>query len=253
MSFVEVHDRLFLGMAANNTLDAKTLQAFSVTHVVHLTGKSEQDPSDLSVFSGVSDPMQPKSDKSGTAAVAVGLVGLKGWEGKYHSAPLRDVPSQDIGLVAEASCEFIVQALSTPGAKVVVVTDQGVSRGPAVVLYYLIKHQKLSLKDAFAGLQRKWKTASPNNGFMRQLLALEKVTHGSTTVDSAYFQDDWGFGVLELLMLLADSKTDEQKQEAINTTAAEEYTKVHMNALEALQNQFSSIKMSNKEKYEGKW
>jgi hypothetical protein len=49
-------------------------------------------------------------------------------------------------------------------------------------LAYLMKHQQMSLRDAFQYLRSRRPIVGPNFGFIKQLIAYEKLLHGFTSV-----------------------------------------------------------------------
>lgn len=79
-------------------------------------------------------------------------------------------------------------------------------RGPALLLGHLMKSSKKELKQCFLALHAAKKGVAPNNGFMRQLQKLERDLFGGSSLPVGMFADDWGFGCLELLMMVAEEE-----------------------------------------------
>ena len=59
---------------------------------------------------------------------------------------------------------------------------QGISRSASIVIAYLVKHQQLSLRDAFAVLRKARPIANPNPGFWKQLIEYEYSIRKSASV-----------------------------------------------------------------------
>lgn len=68
------------------------------------------------------------------------------------------------------------------GGRVLVHCVAGVSRSPAVVLGYLVKYARMSLRMAFQQVRSSRPCVRPNAGFFRQLIAFEEKIHGSASV-----------------------------------------------------------------------
>lgn len=59
----------------------------------------------------------------------------------------------------------------------------GVSRSPTMIMAYLMKHERMSLRDAFCLVRSKRKYAKPNVGFWHQLIDYERrLFNGASTV-----------------------------------------------------------------------
>ena len=68
------------------------------------------------------------------------------------------------------------------GGKVLVHCAAGVSRSATLVLAYLIGFQDMTLLAAHAHLKAARSVIRPNNGFWRQLVALEIELRGATSI-----------------------------------------------------------------------
>ncbi|XP_053548865.1 dual specificity protein phosphatase 13 [Bombina bombina] len=97
----------------------------------------------------------------------------------YHGIPANDLPDFDMSKYFYSASEFIHKALNIDGARLLVHCVVGISRSATLVLAYLMIHQHLSLKEAIQKVQEK-RWISPNAGFLRQLLNLDKeLKHGN--------------------------------------------------------------------------
>ncbi|KAM9323760.1 dual specificity protein phosphatase 13A-like [Gastrophryne carolinensis] len=91
----------------------------------------------------------------------------------YHGVPADDCPGFDMSKYFYSASEFIHKALNNPGDKVLVHCAVGISRSATLVLAYLMIHHQLTLIQAIQKVQEnRW--ISPNSGFLRQLLRLDK-------------------------------------------------------------------------------
>ncbi|XP_054840224.1 dual specificity phosphatase 28 [Eublepharis macularius] len=90
--------------------------------------------------------------------------------------PVFDDPSEDLYKYFERCNEAIESALQS-GGKCLVYCKNGRSRSAAVCTAYLMKHHKLSLKDAFETVKTARPVAEPNAGFWSQLEKYEEHLH----------------------------------------------------------------------------
>lgn len=98
----------------------------------------------------------------------------------YHSCSVQDTSKANIRPTLESSVEFLRRALDeSPTHRCLVHCSAGRSRSSAVVLAYLVVAQRMLLDDAWALLLRRRPEARPNNGFVRQLVALHEREHGT--------------------------------------------------------------------------
>ncbi|XP_042887935.1 dual specificity protein phosphatase 18-like [Penaeus japonicus] len=68
------------------------------------------------------------------------------------------------------------------GGRVLVHCVAGVSRSPALVLAYLVKHCDMSLREAFQHARKARPNIRPNAGFFSQLIEFERDVRGSASV-----------------------------------------------------------------------
>ncbi|XP_054262778.1 dual specificity phosphatase 28 [Macrosteles quadrilineatus] len=99
--------------------------------------------------------------------------------------PLKDLPSEDLLSRLHTTTDTIQQVIEG-GGRVLVHCVAGVSRSAAIVLAYLVKHQRLPLHDAFTHLRACRPAVRPNTGFFRQLIEFEQQTMGTTSVDMVF-------------------------------------------------------------------
>ncbi len=68
------------------------------------------------------------------------------------------------------------------GGKSLIHCVAGVSRSVSLILAYLIKYSKMSLKEAFCHVRNVRPQVRPNLGFFKQLIEYEQRLNGLTTV-----------------------------------------------------------------------
>ncbi|XP_059388846.1 dual specificity protein phosphatase 13-like [Carassius carassius] len=91
---------------------------------------------------------------------------------EYYGVPADDSPSFNLSVYFHPCADYIKQALSSPGERVLVHCAVGVSRSASLVLAYLMIHQRLSLLEAIHTVkEHRW--IFPNRGFLKQLRALD--------------------------------------------------------------------------------
>ncbi|XP_048167325.1 uncharacterized protein LOC125329422 [Corvus hawaiiensis] len=90
----------------------------------------------------------------------------------YYGVQAHDLPSFDISQFFFSAAQFIHNALSTPGAKILVHCAVGVSRSASLVLAYLMINHHLPLVEAIKTVkEHRW--ISPNRGFLKHLRNLD--------------------------------------------------------------------------------
>jgi predicted protein tyrosine phosphatase len=94
----------------------------------------------------------------------------------HHIFHLSDTTSQDI-------ISFLPQifAIIKSSKTVLVHCMFGISRSVSIVLAYLMHHYKMYLDDAIRNVLQKRPCIFPNDGFILQLIGIEKSIHGMMT------------------------------------------------------------------------
>uniref|UniRef100_A0A915J784 Protein-tyrosine-phosphatase n=1 Tax=Romanomermis culicivorax TaxID=13658 RepID=A0A915J784_ROMCU len=75
-----------------------------------------------------------------------------------------------------------IKMIKESGGKILVHCAAGISRSATLCIVYLMKHEDMSLREAYATVYSKRSIISPNNGFWRQMIEYETELKGSTTV-----------------------------------------------------------------------
>eukprot|EP00435_Cladocopium_sp_Y103_P030002 s858_g7.t1 len=97
----------------------------------------------------------------------------RGLEFVYKKVGLGDTPDEDILKDMDSILDFLHEARQNSQHRVLVNCVQGISRSPAVVLAYLMKFEKMSLRDAYHFLRHRRSIADPRKEFLHQLGKLE--------------------------------------------------------------------------------
>ncbi|MPC69208.1 Dual specificity protein phosphatase 14 [Portunus trituberculatus] len=92
-----------------------------------------------------------------------------------------DDPSADLASHLAAAADTIHQELCG-GGRVLVHCVAGVSRSPALVLAYLVRHGGMTLREAFLHVRAARPSARPNSGFFSQLIEFEREERGCGSV-----------------------------------------------------------------------
>lgn len=82
---------------------------------------------------------------------------------------------------------FVLQ-VRCAGGKTLVHCVAGVSRSASLCLAYLIKHERMPLRKAFAHLRSRRPSIRPNTGFFTQLIEFERRLFGAATVSMVHNQ-----------------------------------------------------------------
>lgn len=104
----------------------------------------------------------------------------------YHRLALTDsVASTSITRVLDAAVDIIDAALGADKGKgkILVHCSAGMSRSPTVVVAYLMKRRRMSLRAALGRVVRLRPKVHPNSGFLRRLKEMEVELGGVSTVD----------------------------------------------------------------------
>ncbi|XP_064120205.1 dual specificity protein phosphatase 14-like [Macrobrachium nipponense] len=92
-----------------------------------------------------------------------------------------DTPSSSLNDHFDLVADKIEEVRRRKG-RVLVHCIAGVSRSPALVLAYLVKHRGMSLRQAFLHVRSIRPNVRPNAGFFKQLIEFERRARGSTSV-----------------------------------------------------------------------
>ena len=96
---------------------------------------------------------------------------------------ITDDEQQGMGPAVDTALKFMTGAIAD-GGRVAVHCAAGISRSTTVVLAFLMRQRSMTLVDAFAHTRAARPVVWPNDGFMRQLAALEVSIHGGEpTID----------------------------------------------------------------------
>ena len=87
-----------------------------------------------------------------------------------------------------ANCACVCLQVRISGGKTLVHCVAGVSRSATLCLAYLIKHERMPLKKAFAHLKSRRQSIKPNAGFFTQLIEFEIRLLGVATVSMVHNQ-----------------------------------------------------------------
>lgn len=86
-----------------------------------------------------------------------------------------DVPDQDLMQFFEESVDFVAEELGRDDStKVIVHCEYGISRSSSLVIAYLMKHQNMTLDQAFKHIKQRRPWIQPNAGFWAQLQRYEE-------------------------------------------------------------------------------
>ncbi|KAL3910966.1 MAG: hypothetical protein SGPRY_008872 [Prymnesium sp.] len=98
----------------------------------------------------------------------------------YAALPICDDVSEPLQQHLEWSASFIHEAVSS-ASLVCVSCASGLSTGPAVVMYYLMRHRSLSLAQAMEAVRAVLPEVQPNIGFVQRLIEAEACLRGELT------------------------------------------------------------------------
>ncbi|KAF7794356.1 hypothetical protein EIP86_005490 [Pleurotus ostreatoroseus] len=124
-----------------------------------------------------------------THVLSVGSTPSEKIEGvTYHRLSLNDSPSSSISKVSDDACKIIDDALASKAkgggtGKILVHCSAGISRSPTLVIAYLMRSHRMSLKAAMGLVVKARPQVSPNPGFIKQLQVLEEEIFGLVTLD----------------------------------------------------------------------
>ncbi|XP_063621759.1 dual specificity protein phosphatase 14 [Cydia splendana] len=102
-----------------------------------------------------------------------------------HCVPLLDTPHSDMHPYMERVADLINEVVSR-GEVVLVHCVAGVSRSVTLCLAYLIKWEKMTLRDAYHHMKIRRPQIRPNTGFFKQLIKYEERLFGVPSVKMVY-------------------------------------------------------------------
>ncbi|EDO47156.1 predicted protein [Nematostella vectensis] len=100
---------------------------------------------------------------------------------KHIRIKVNDNPGNKIGIFFDMVSDKI-ESVRRVGGKVLVHCIAGVSRSASLVIAYLMKYQRLNLRDAHKLVQDKRPLIRPNTGFWKELIDYEKKLFGKNSV-----------------------------------------------------------------------
>lgn len=102
---------------------------------------------------------------------------------------LDDTEETDLASYLHMAVDYIKMIMGTDG-RVLVHCVAGVSRSAAVCLAYLVKHESMTLRQAYEHMAAQRPRVRPNLGFWRQLIEFEKEMRNETSVAIKKISDD---------------------------------------------------------------
>lgn len=105
----------------------------------------------------------------------------------YYKVDVEDRPNADLLSHMDFVADMI-EEVRCAGGKTLVHCVAGVSRSASLCLAYLIKHERMPLRKAFAHLRSRRPSIRPNTGFFTQLIEFERRLFGAATVSMVHNQ-----------------------------------------------------------------
>ncbi|CAH2075054.1 unnamed protein product, partial [Iphiclides podalirius] len=102
-----------------------------------------------------------------------------------HYVPLLDTPSSDMHPYMERVADLINDVVKR-GQVVLVHCVAGVSRSVTLCLAYLIKWERMTLRDAYHHIKQRRPQIRPNTGFFKQLIKFEERLYSEASVKMVY-------------------------------------------------------------------
>jgi len=99
----------------------------------------------------------------------------------YKKLLLDDTPKENITIIIDEVTDFIHQCKEHKNGKILVHCAQGMSRSVSMVIAYIMKYEKWTYEIAFQHVKKARSIAKPNDGFIQQLQALDKIWNPSNT------------------------------------------------------------------------
>lgn len=98
-----------------------------------------------------------------------------------------DKGNVDLKRFFDETCD-LMEDVRQSGGRTLIHCVAGVSRSAAICIAYLMKYEKMSLKDAYKHVKWARPQIRPNCGFFRQLIAYELELTGVQTVDFVFVE-----------------------------------------------------------------
>jgi len=111
---------------------------------------------------------------------------VKGENIETHTTCWADSKAQNIETEFDAAFRFIEDAKEL-GERVFVHCMLGKSRSASLVIAYLMREHKQTLKEAFEFVRSRRTIIKPNSGFMQQLIEYEQQLHGSNSMTMDHY------------------------------------------------------------------
>jgi atypical dual specificity phosphatase len=105
-----------------------------------------------------------------------------GKEIEWHRISLDDAEDQDLSDALDEGLSIIDRIVAT-GGKVLVHCHEGRSRSVSMCLAYFVTRERMPLAEALNFIKSHRPEAQPNAGFLKQLMALELSTLGSSSLN----------------------------------------------------------------------
>jgi len=104
----------------------------------------------------------------------------------YLRVPVLDRPDQDLSIYFDEVADMI-EGVRLDGGKTLVHCVAGVSRSASLCLAYLMKHQQMTLREAFEHVKRIRPQIRPNSAFFEQLRKYDEKLFGKSSVQMIYY------------------------------------------------------------------
>jgi len=108
---------------------------------------------------------------------------------KYMKIELEDWEHQRVNHHLEDAFNF-VETIRNQGGKCLVHCFGGVSRSPTVTIAYCMKFKKWNLRNSYDHVKNSRDIIQPNEGFIKQLIELERELYGEASVKVGDFSYD---------------------------------------------------------------
>lgn len=105
---------------------------------------------------------------------------------EFLRVAIKDSSSANLSEYFDQVADMIEKTRESNEGRSLVHCVAGVSRSVSLVLAYLMKYQKMSLKSAFHHVKSVRPQIRPNTGFFKQLIEYEEKIHGSSSVQMIY-------------------------------------------------------------------